>query len=392
MQRKVLLSSVALLVVFALPAIAETSATQNYMMPADQLPGVIRHIGDEAVNPSVAVPQKSVDMLVPTPPAVPKAVAIVPAAPTTNVIDAKAAPEPAHVITSAPTTVVAVPATTPKMAVKTTVAPVKAVNQPVAKVAKASASVKQAVKHVAVKAKLATKKTKGKNVTKASAKATSKTSVSKTATHTTKPAATKVATAVGAAATVLNSSSTKAVPGNIIETVQSAHNFKSLSKLLRLAGLVPMLETQGSYTLFAPNDAAFARLSTEQLEHLQSPGNREQLVQILSNHIIGGRRLSDAVIVNMPISPATMAGQPLSFASMNGSVQVNGVNIVGQSIPCSNGVIHVVDHVLLPEPMVATTPPNIAIVAPALPTVTTAKNTAKVGEPPASLRDLLEGK
>lgn len=376
MQRKVLLSGVAFLISFALPAIAETSATQNYLMPDDQLLGVVRHIGDKEEEKAVVAPQKAVDAVMPTSPVVPA---------VTMTKDAKAVPA----VPVLPT-ITAAPAM-PRVAVKAAAVPVKAVSQPVVKVAKASAAVKQTVKAVAVKAKPVKKNTKTKKVTKASTKVKPKTTVSRTAVHTVKPVVTKVA-AAAATATALKSYSTKPVSGNIVETAQSAHNFKMLSKLLRLAGLVPMLETQGSYTVFAPNDAAFARLSAEQIEHLQSPGNREQLVQILSNHIIGGRRLSDAAIANMPISPATMAGQPLSFASANGVVQVNGVNIVGKSIPCSNGLIHVVDHVLLPEPMVATTPPSIAIVQPPAPTVTTARNTVKVGEPPASLRELLEGK
>jgi uncharacterized surface protein with fasciclin (FAS1) repeats len=391
MQRKVLFSSVAFLVAFALPAIAETPKTQNYLMPIDQLPGVVRHIGDDATDHVVVVPQKAVEAVAPTPPVAPKPLAVVPVVPATAIKDAKVLPAvPAHPLAAAPTIIVAAP-TLSKTAIKAAAVPTKTVSQPMAKVTKATATVKQTVKAVAVKAKSVKGKVKAKKVIKASARATSKSMVSKTAAQTVKPAATKVAAAT-VSATALKSSSTKPVSGNIVETAQSARNFKTLSKLLRLAGLVPMLETQGNYTVFAPNDAAFAHLSAEQIEHLQSPGNREQLVQILSNHIIGGRRLSDAAIANMPISPATMAGQPLSFASVNGLVQVNGVNIVGQSIPCSNGLIHVVDHVLLPEPMVATTPPSIAIVPPPVPTVTTAKNTVKAVAPPASLRDLLEGK
>ena len=177
-------------------------------------------------------------------------------------------------------------------------------------------------------------------------------------------------------------SATQPLANSILEVTQSAGNFKTLTKLLRLAGFKPMLETRGSYTLFAPNDTAFMHFSSAQLANLEQPENREELIEILSNHLIGGHRISDTTMQNASASPATMAGQALTFVHTNGRVQVNGVDVVGKAIPCSNGIIHVVNQILLPVPIIATTP---AAETPAKnPDLTTAKNTVKIESPIAS--------
>lgn len=147
------------------------------------------------------------------------------------------------------------------------------------------------------------------------------------------------------------------VPGNIIAKAEAAGGFKTLVKLLKAAGFTPMLLTQGQYTLFAPGDQAFARLSEAQLGHLQKPENRAQLVQILGHHIVGGRKLSRQDLQAMRASPKTMAGQSLALTYADGKQRVDAANITDKPIQAANGVIHAVDLLLVPMPMIATAPP-----------------------------------
>ncbi len=137
----------------------------------------------------------------------------------------------------------------------------------------------------------------------------------------------------------------KPVAGNVVAVLESAGRFKTMAKLLKISGLGPMLQTQGSYTLFAPSDKAFTK---EQVKKLQKSANRSELVQLLASHIVGGQRLPTSALKQMQQSPLTMAGQVLTLANAEGKQQVNGIEIIGKSIPCSNGVIHVIERTLRP--------------------------------------------
>lgn len=386
MQRKMLLTGVTMLAMLAVPAVAETVAVPNvpaapinqvdnqtedaskpsFVTRIGQAQGVVRHIGDKIEIKTSGAAQKNVESALPVSPAV-----------TVPVVAPVVA---ASVHDLMPTSA---PAAAAKPVEKKVADSVKA---PVLHKVEPKAQVKQAAAK-SVHPKIATKKGSGKMLAK-----NAKSSVTKHAAKANKtPGIKTVAVATAKAATAVPQIlSANPVAGNIMEVAQSAGNFKTMTHLLRLAGLKPMLETQGKYTLFAPNDGAFSRMSAAQLANLEQPDNREQLVQILSNHIIGGQRLTDTAIHNMIISPATMAGQPLTFSSADGKTLVNEANIVGKSIPCSNGVIHVVDQVLLPAPMIATSPAGVASAPQIAPQIETARNNFKAGEQPETLRDMLE--
>lgn len=134
----------------------------------------------------------------------------------------------------------------------------------------------------------------------------------------------------------------------IMAAVQSTHNLKKLAKLLRTVGLKPMFDAKGKYTLFAPSDAAFDRVSDKYLAELERPENHGLLLRILGNHIIGGHKISEEQLAEMRKSPVTMAAQLLTITNVDITIQVNRANILVNPILCSNGIIYIIDQVLLP--------------------------------------------
>ncbi|MFC1805991.1 CIA30 family protein [Planctomycetota bacterium] len=132
-------------------------------------------------------------------------------------------------------------------------------------------------------------------------------------------------------------------PRDIVDTAVAAGNFKLLVAALKAADLVSTLKGDGPFTVFAPTDGAFAKLPEGVVAELLQPGNRKRLVSVLTNHVIPGR-----VILRQERSAGkTLEGSELTVASA-GSFQVNGVKVLTEDIEASNGVIHIVDAVLLP--------------------------------------------
>jgi uncharacterized surface protein with fasciclin (FAS1) repeats len=134
---------------------------------------------------------------------------------------------------------------------------------------------------------------------------------------------------------------------DIVDTAVDAGQFNTLAKALQAAGLVDTLKGKGPFTVFAPTDEAFAKLPAGTLEELLKPENKDKLVGILTYHVVAGEvKASDVVKL---ASAKTVNGNPLKIVPMSGNVMINDANVVKADILCSNGVIHVIDTVLLPE-------------------------------------------
>ncbi|NIP25393.1 MAG: hypothetical protein GWN67_07650 [Phycisphaerae bacterium] len=139
---------------------------------------------------------------------------------------------------------------------------------------------------------------------------------------------------------------------DIVDTAVAAGKFKTLVAAVKAAGLVDSLKSKGPLTVFAPTDEAFVRLPEGTVEELLQPENRDKLIAVLSYHVVSGKILLSAQ------SPETLQGQSLNIKTA-GSFEVNGANVVASDIVTSNGVIHVIDNVLLP-PVAKITPSQSA--------------------------------
>jgi len=132
---------------------------------------------------------------------------------------------------------------------------------------------------------------------------------------------------------------------DIVDTAVGAGSFTTLAKALQAAGLVETLKGAGPFTVFAPTDEAFAKLPAGTLEALLK--DTEKLRGILTYHVVPGKVMaSDVVKLD---SAKTVNGKPLSIEASGGSVTVGGAKVVKADIACSNGVIHVIDTVVLPS-------------------------------------------
>jgi uncharacterized surface protein with fasciclin (FAS1) repeats len=133
---------------------------------------------------------------------------------------------------------------------------------------------------------------------------------------------------------------------DIVDTAVAAGSFKTLAAALTAAGLVDTLKGPGPFTVFAPTDDAFAKLPAGTVENLLKPENKAQLTAILTYHVLPGKVPASAV-VGKQLSPKTVNGATLNVNGMNG-VMVNNAKVVQADVMASNGVIHVIDTVLLP--------------------------------------------
>ncbi len=133
---------------------------------------------------------------------------------------------------------------------------------------------------------------------------------------------------------------------DIVDTAVSAGSFNTLAAALQAADLVDALKGEGPFTVFAPTDAAFAKLPKGTVESLLKPENRDTLVSILTYHVVPGDVRAKNVV---QLSGAeTLNGQRVSINAKGGKVMVDGANVTATDIACSNGVIHVIDSVIMP--------------------------------------------
>ncbi len=134
---------------------------------------------------------------------------------------------------------------------------------------------------------------------------------------------------------------------DIIDTAVEAGSFSTLAAALDAAKLVHTLKGEGPFTVFAPTDEAFASLPAGTVETLLKPANKKKLTSILTYHVVPGRIYADqAVSAGMA---TTVEGGSVRFGFDGGQLQVNGANVIATDIETSNGVIHVIDQVILPE-------------------------------------------
>jgi hypothetical protein len=134
---------------------------------------------------------------------------------------------------------------------------------------------------------------------------------------------------------------------DIVDTAIAAGQFGTLVAAVQAAGLVDTLKGEGPFTVFAPTDAAFAALPEGTVEDLLKPENKDQLIAVLTYHVIPGAVMSGD-IAGKKLEVATVQGSDLSIDATMG-VKVDNATVVGADIETSNGVIHVIDHVLLPN-------------------------------------------
>jgi len=133
---------------------------------------------------------------------------------------------------------------------------------------------------------------------------------------------------------------------DIVDTAVAAGSFNTLAKALQAAGLVDTLKGKGPFTVFAPTDEAFAKLPAGTLEDLLKPENKAKLTQILTYHVVPGK-VGSAQVVKMTSAKA-VSGDTITIKTSGKTVMVNNATVVKADIPASNGVIHVIDTVILP--------------------------------------------
>ena len=133
---------------------------------------------------------------------------------------------------------------------------------------------------------------------------------------------------------------------DIIVTAIENGSFKTLVAAVKAAGLVDTLKGKGPFTLFAPTDAAFSKLPEGTVANLLKPENKSKLVAILTHHVLAGAIPSKA-IVGEKLSPKTVNGTSLSIDGTYG-VMVSGAKVISADVKASNGIIHIIDKVLLP--------------------------------------------
>jgi uncharacterized surface protein with fasciclin (FAS1) repeats len=134
---------------------------------------------------------------------------------------------------------------------------------------------------------------------------------------------------------------------DIVDTAVSAGQFNTLVAAVQAAGLVETLKSDGPFTVFAPTDAAFAKLPAGTVESLLKPENKDQLISVLTYHVVSGKIMSADIAGTTAMVP-TVQGSKVSVNATNG-VMVDAAKVVSADIETSNGVIHVIDTVLLPN-------------------------------------------
>mgnify|MGYP001500470564 CR=1 FL=1 len=152
-----------------------------------------------------------------------------------------------------------------------------------------------------------------------------------------------IAAALISAATALPA---YAADKDIVDTAVGAGDFKTLAAALEAADLVSTLKGEGPFTVFAPTDAAFEKLPAGTLDTLLKPENKQQLVDILTYHVVPGKVLA-ADVVGLD-EAKTVNGKMIDVQVDGSALKVNEANVTATDVAASNGVIHVIDQVILP--------------------------------------------
>ena len=133
---------------------------------------------------------------------------------------------------------------------------------------------------------------------------------------------------------------------DIVDTAVAAGQFTTLAAALKAAGLVDTLKGEGPFTVFAPTDAAFAALPAGTVENLLKPENKQQLIAVLTYHVVPGKVTADKVASLK--EAGTVNGKAVSIRTANGTVMIDNARVSTADVKASNGVIHVIDKVLIP--------------------------------------------
>ncbi len=133
---------------------------------------------------------------------------------------------------------------------------------------------------------------------------------------------------------------------DIVDTAVAAGSFNTLAAALEAAGLVETLKGDGPFTVFAPTDEAFAKLPAGTVESLLKPENKDQLIAILTYHVVAGKVKAKQVV--KLDAATTVNGADVAIKVMDGKVKLNQANVIKTDIRTSNGIIHVIDEVILP--------------------------------------------
>ena len=152
--------------------------------------------------------------------------------------------------------------------------------------------------------------------------------------------------AVAAVGLTMGALGARAAERDIVDTAVAAGQFETLAVALGAAGLVETLKGPGPFTVFAPTDEAFAKLPAGTVESLLKPENKDQLTAILAYHVVPGTVMA-ADVVKLD-EAKTVAGKMLNVQTSGGNVMINDAKVTATDIAASNGVIHVIDSVVLP--------------------------------------------
>ena len=157
-----------------------------------------------------------------------------------------------------------------------------------------------------------------------------------------------IALGVVAAATFIGTAASpvRAQQKDIVDTAVAAGSFNTLAAALQAAGLIETLKGKGPFTVFAPTDAAFAKLPAGTVESLLLPENREKLRRILTYHVVSGAVKASSVVTMT--SAKAVSGDTLTIKTTAGKVMVDNAHVTTTDIITSNGVIHVIDSVIIP--------------------------------------------
>ena len=153
--------------------------------------------------------------------------------------------------------------------------------------------------------------------------------------------------ATGLMVAALFVSGAQAQSKDIVDTAVAAGSFKTLAKALQAADLVNTLKGKGPFTVFAPTDDAFAKLPAGTLEELLKPENKDKLRRILTYHVVAGR-VTATDVMKLKTAKA-VSGDTIDIKAAGGNVMVDDAKVIKTDIPASNGVIHVIDSVILPD-------------------------------------------
>lgn len=149
-----------------------------------------------------------------------------------------------------------------------------------------------------------------------------------------------------AGATSLHGGTGTKGPKDLVAVATEAGSFNTLVAAVKAAGLVETLQGDGPFTIFAPTDAAFAKLPPGTVDNLLKPENKAKLAAVLTYHVVPGKIMASDVTTSQA---TTVNGQLLNIAVASGGVTINGARVLKTDVAASNGVIHVIDTVVLPQ-------------------------------------------